>query len=87
MVTNRTKIDIRDIVHDGVRPDRAADNLRVSHSANGGFTTYRKKRVVSVQAPMTNSAEARTIRIHEMFMRIVRRLLLVANGIRLPPMR
>ena len=58
-------LDLRDIVHDAVQPQRAADNLKISDSPYGGFTTWNKRKVVAVAAPMETGAYARTIRIHE----------------------
>ena len=66
MTTATKKTDIRDIVRAGIRPDRAAEKIKVYHQATGGLTTYAKKRVASVSAPMVRGAEARTIRIHEL---------------------
>ena len=57
--------DIRDIVHDAVKANRAAYNLRVIHSTHGGRTTWHKRKVVSIAAPLQSGALARTIRIHE----------------------
>lgn len=59
-------IDIRDIIHDGVTANRAAEDLEVVSSPYGGFTEYHKKRVAKIAAPMANGAYARTIRIHEL---------------------
>ncbi len=59
------KLDLRDIVHDAVQPQRAADNLKISDSPYGGLTTWNKRKVVAVAAPMETGAYARTIRIHE----------------------
>jgi hypothetical protein len=58
--------DLRDIVHDGVQPHRAAANLKVCDSATGGHTSWRKRKVDCIAAPMRNGAYARTIRIHEL---------------------
>ena len=58
--------DIRDIVHDGVQRDRAADNLQVVDSPRGGFTRFKRKRVSKIAAPLGAGALARTIRIHEL---------------------
>jgi len=55
--------DIRDIVRDGVQPDRAADNLRIVNSARGGHTTWHKRKVACIAAPMRGGAQSRTIRI------------------------
>jgi len=57
--------DIRKIVHHGIRAERAADKLTVSSSARGGFTSWHKRKVIEVSAPMGAGASARTIRIHE----------------------
>lgn len=62
MLTN----DIRDIVHDGVQPERAAPNLEVCNSAHGGRTSWHKRKVDRIAAPMRGGAYARTIRIHEL---------------------
>ena len=66
MKTKQQKTDIRDIVRAGVRTDRAAQSLKVYHQPRGGLTTYRKKCVASVSAPMVKGAVVRTIRIHEL---------------------
>src|SRR5688500_16479027 len=66
MIIKKRNLDLKDIVFAGVKSDRAADNLRVYHSDNCGATTYRKKRVATVSAPMVRGAIARTIRIHEL---------------------
>ena len=58
-------IDIRNLIHDGVKSNRAADNLRVVHSTHGGRTTWHKRKVISIAAPLQSGALARTIRIHE----------------------
>jgi hypothetical protein len=60
------KIDIRDIIHDGVQPDRAAENLTITDSARGGFTKFKRRRVEKIAAPLGAGAMARTIRIHEL---------------------
>jgi hypothetical protein len=58
--------DLRDIIHDGVGPRRAASNLRVCDTVSGGSTTWRKRKVQSISAPLRDGAYARTIRIHEL---------------------
>lgn len=58
-------IDLRNIVHDGVKSDRASESLTVTHSTHGGRTTWHKRKVISVAAPLTTGAHARTIRLHE----------------------
>lgn len=66
MTSANKKTAIRDIVRAGIRSDRATDSLKVYHQSIGGLTTYAKKRVASVSAPMVGGAQARTIRIHEL---------------------
>ncbi len=39
-------LDLRDIVHDGVNPQRAADNLTVSDIPLGGRTHWNKRKVI-----------------------------------------
>src|SRR6185503_11325818 len=63
---NMPTIDLRDVLHDGVLPRRAADNLTICDSAHGGRTTWRKRKVATIAAPMCAGAYARTIRIHEL---------------------
>lgn len=62
MTTN----DIRDIVHDGVSPAKAAAKLKISNSTMHGRTTWHKRKVTEVAAPMRSGAYARTVRIHEL---------------------
>src|SRR4051812_39209893 len=57
---------LRDIIHDGVGPQRAASSLRVCDTASGGSTTWRKRKVQNISAPLRGGAYARTIRIHEL---------------------
>jgi hypothetical protein len=66
MATKSKATELTTIVRAGVKPDRAADNLTISHQLVGGLTSWHKKKVVRVSAPMVRGAHARTVRIHEM---------------------
>jgi hypothetical protein len=57
--------DLRDIIHDGVDANRASEKLRIVHSTRGGRTTWHKRKVISVAAPLQSGAHSRTIRLHE----------------------
>ena len=46
------KLKLKDIVFAGVSAKRAAKNLKVIHQPRGGLTTYRKRRVAAVSAPL-----------------------------------
>ena len=48
--------DLRDIIHDGVDANRALDKLRIVHSTHGGRTTWHKRKVISVAAPLQGGA-------------------------------
>src|SRR5688572_26579075 len=62
----RKPTTVRELVHHGVKPDRAAANLKVRNSTAGGCTTFAKRKVVEIQAPLASGAYARTVRIHEL---------------------
>lgn len=66
MTTKSKSTDLRSIVRAGIRIGRAIDNVKVYHQERGGLTTYKRKHVASVSAPMVKGAHARTIRIHEL---------------------
>ena len=59
------KKQLANLVHDAVRADRAAERMQVAHTDQGGFTTWNKKKVTSIEAPLVGGAYARTIRLHE----------------------
>ena len=50
MTATKKTTDLQSIVRAGVRSDRAAPGMRVYHQAQGGLTTYKKKRIASVSA-------------------------------------
>jgi hypothetical protein len=64
----RKATSIKNIVRDGVRPDRAADNLNIINCnvRAGGFTDFQKRKVVRISVPLASGAYARTVRIHEL---------------------
>ena len=43
-----TNLDLRDIIRDGVQSQRAAAELKVCNSAHGGYTTWKKRKVVRI---------------------------------------
>jgi len=62
MTSQRT---LAELIHDGVRENRAATELAVKHQPIGGLTGWRKGKVNVVSAPLVAGAQARTIRLHE----------------------
>jgi hypothetical protein len=63
---NMRQRSLAELIHDGVRADRAADQLRVKHQPAGGATGWQKGKVNLVSAPLAAGAQARTIRLHEL---------------------
>jgi hypothetical protein len=57
---------LRNIMHDGITPQRAADKVRIANRPIGGFTQFEKRRVNAIEAPLIDGAYARTIRVHEL---------------------